>query len=408
MTTIKRFVPITSLCIKSIFVFCVCLFLSSCGAPRPTVLAENFRTTYEASISSFGNYNMRGKTFYIESGDKNISSNDLEFREYAKYISESLKQLGGIEATDRTNADLCILINYGIFDKSYSEIVPVPVWGRTGISAIYTTSNTTISPFGGSATTSSVSTVIPSYGIAGYTSESRNVAQFRRVLNVYAYDNKRRGKHDPIMLWKTNVVSDGSSNDLRHVIPYMAFLTIRTMGTDGNKKLAVFEDDYLVQCFKQEIGSNINNDYLCEYWKKSALPNSGVTLFPKAVSTNADKIYIYALAAGTTYGIDIVEKKSDETIVVFRKSGVPWSYYISPEMYIEYNGQKYQIKSVDGYELGSKIKTECGTRYFRLHFPPIPSNATVINILDGVVSEGVESGCGDCKIVLTWNGLKIK
>ena len=94
--------------------------------------------------------------------------------------------------------------------------------------------------------------------------------------------------------------------------------------------------------------------------------------------------------------IAIVEKLSNETIIVFRKSGCHGWYSISPETYIEYNGQKYKVKSADGYELGKKIRNECGTRYLRLHFQAIPSIVKTINI-----SEGVKNGW-------FWNGVTIK
>lgn len=94
--------------------------------------------------------------------------------------------------------------------------------------------------------------------------------------------------------------------------------------------------------------------------------------------------------------IAIVEKLSTETIVVFRKSGCISWYSISPQTYIEYNGQKYMVKSADGYELGKKIRNECGTRYLRLHFQAIPSYAKNINI-----SEGMKNGW-------VWNGVSLK
>jgi hypothetical protein len=132
----------TSLCI-----------LSSYGTTP--YLQNGYGTRITTSVNSFGNYSVSGKTFYIESGDKNVSSNDVEFREYANYVATSLKCQGATETYDKRNADMCVLVNYGISDESYTETVPIPIWGQTGIASINTTSTTTGSAYGsayGSAT----------------------------------------------------------------------------------------------------------------------------------------------------------------------------------------------------------------------------------------------------------------
>jgi hypothetical protein len=320
--------------------------LSSCGTT--TYLSNGYGTKITTSVSSFGNYSVLGKTFYIESGDKNVSSSDVEFREYANYVATSLKCQGATETYDKKNADMCVLVNYGISDESYTETVPIPVWGQTGIAS---------------------TRVNPTYGVTDYINVDRRVSMYCRVLNIYAYDNKRTS--DATMLWKINLASCGNSSDMRNVLPYMAYAAWGNMGksTGGNEEYTTFLDDYYFRC-----------------WKQGVLFNSNLIGFPQCTSTNADR----------TMQIAIVEKLSTETIVVFRKSGCPGWYSIAPTTYIEYNGQKYMVKSADGYELGKKIRNECGTRYLRLHFQAVPSSAKSINI-----SEGTKNGW-------VWNGLSIK
>jgi hypothetical protein len=127
-------------------------------------------------------------------------------------------------------------------------------------------------------------------------------------------------------------------------------------------------------------------DYYFRCWKQGVLFNDNLVGFPEYTSTNADN----------HMQIVIIEKLSTETIVVFRKSGCINWYSISPQTYIEYNGQKYMVKSTDGYELGKNIRNECGTRYLRLHFQAIPSSAKIINI-----SEGTKNGW-------VWKGVAIR
>lgn len=379
---------------KTNFLFAVtcCLYLllfAGCGST--TYLSNGYGNKITTSVNSFGNYNMSGKTFYIESGDNKVSSNDVEFREYANYVANSLKCQGATETTDKRNADMCILVNYGISDESYTETVPIPIWGQTGISSISTTSTTTGSAYGnaygsatrignsvygsanssvyGNSTTNTTTRVNPSYGVTGYTSVDRRVSMYCRILNIYGYDNKQTASAN--MLWKTNLSSCGNSSDLRNILPYMAYAAWGNMGksSGGNEEYTTFLEDYYFRC-----------------WKQGVLFNDNLIGFPKYVSTNADN----------SMQIAIVEKLSAETIIVFRKSGCINWYSISPETYIEYNGHKYMLKNADGYELGKKIRNECGTRYLRLHFQAIPSGAKTVNI-----SEGTKNGW-------FWNGVSIR
>ncbi|KAA6303677.1 MAG: hypothetical protein EZS26_000228 [Candidatus Ordinivivax streblomastigis] len=373
-----------SLSTRIIACFCLCVLLFS-GCAIPHYWNADI-PIYHASLNSFGDYNVTGKTFYIESGDNNISSNDVEFREYGKYIAESLKLSGATETDDKTKADMCVLVNYSISDESYVETVPLPVWGRTGISSISTTSNTTGSVYGsalkignsvyGSAyansTTNTTTNVTPSYGITGYTSVDRRVNRFRRVLNIYAYDNKQPST--PIMLWKTNLISDGNSSDLREIVPVMAYFAWGEMGKSSGqaKKKSIYINDLFFHCWKLGTLSHATN----------------ITLFPNCNSTNVS----------TNIKIAYVEKVSDKTMVILRKLGC-LDYRISPEMYIEYNGQKYRLRgghNYNRYEIGKKIRNECGIRYFLLEFPPIPSNANSINI-----TENIQNG-------MEWIGVKLK
>ncbi|GHT15550.1 hypothetical protein AGMMS4956_15750 [Bacteroidia bacterium] len=372
------------------FIFVSVLFFSSCGVSgvSTTYLSNGYGDKIVTSVNSFGNYNLNGKTFYIESGNQNISSDDVEFREYANYVSISLRLQGAIETQKKKKADMCILINYGISDESYTETIPFPIWGQTGISSINTTSNTSgyasgsamrigNSVYGsasGNSRTNTNTSVDYSYGVTGYMPIDRRVTLFRRVLNIYAYDNQRTSEAK--MLWKTNLVSDGNSSDLRKRLPYMAYTAWGQMGksSDGWEKWHTFFNDYYYQC-----------------WKDGTLLSSNVVGYPNVQNTNVDDDIRIAL----------VEKKSNETIVVIKKTGCLGGYLISPTTYIEYGGKKYYVQRADGYELGNVIRQECGTRYLRLHFPAIPSSATLIDI----------SECDDAKKgwnCWEWEGVKIR
>jgi hypothetical protein len=167
------------------------------------------RDIYESEVQSFGNYSMEGKTFYVISADPNVSNKDLEFQEYKDYITQCLMIKNAIPCENSNSADVCILFDYGVVDKSYVANVPIPIWGIT-------------------TTSRYIKTIV-----TGVLNSKEDIQDYRRVINLYAYDNKDR-TGDPVMLWKTNISSSGSSRDLQEVLPYIAHAAIPYMGQQTN------------------------------------------------------------------------------------------------------------------------------------------------------------------------------
>ena len=278
---------------------------------------------------SFGDYDVKNKTFYIESGDESVSSSDLEFKYYAGYYAENLKIKGAIETADKENADICILLNYCITDKSYQETIPIPEFGRTSIASTTTKGSTTTYQY--------------NYGTTGYHYVQNNVSNYLRVVNVYAYDNKSRDS-EPVMLWKTNYKSEGYSGDLRKVIPYM-----------------LYSDNYF---FYGE-----NEDYLFKCWSHGQMSS------PNFFGVEMNKSNYYGEKRNNET-ITFVQKGNNETIVCVVKWGYK-SYKFSSELYIVCNGKQtkasyaesFDSKNAINYQLGSNIRNESGVRYFVFHFP---------------------------------------
>lgn len=310
----------------------IAVLMSSCA--ETTYLSNGYGTYCDTKVNSYGNYDFKGKTFYIESGDESISSNDLEFKEYAWYLAEVFRICGAIETDDKDNADLCVLFNYSITDKSYTENIPIPEFGRTSIASTTTKGSTTTYNY--------------NYGTTGYHYVQNNVDNYVRVINVYGFDNKRRDV-EPIMLWKSNLVSEGSSDNLRNVIPYMLSIAKggKVFGKNSNK---VNENNYPYREYK--------DDYIFTCFKKGLLSNPNLMMSPKF---NRIKLI-------NNLSIEYVEKRETETIICVHKWGC-LTYSISPELYIVYNGKQTRVEYAEDYNLGSIIYDECGFRYFVLHFP---------------------------------------
>lgn len=314
---------------------------------------------YVTRVNHFGNYDVKGKTFYFESGDDLVSSNDVEFKEYAGYYAENLKIKGAKETMDKENADICILMNYCITDESYQETIPVPDFGKTTIASAKTEGSKTTFEY--------------NYGKTGYHYVQNNVSKFVRVINVYAYDNKSR-EGEPIMLWKTNFKSSGSSSDLRRVIPYMIF-------TNSSNTLT-YKDD-------PNLHVVLENDIVFKRWKRGELSNSNCFLNDAFKYNRKDGC---GFIAYNRY----VEKRNDEILYCITKTGCQ-SYKISPELFLVCDGQQIKISYAENYKLGSFIKKECGERDIVLHFPI--SNIDINNINSFEIREYTNSRHTDYK---TW------
>ena len=240
-------------------------------------------TYFKTEISSFGKYDMTDKTYYILPCNPNLSANDLEFIYYRDIIRQVMVRHKAIYTHNLDSADVCILLDYAITDESYIATTSVPVWGRTGIASVTTTSrttgnvygnvnsygsasaystgntasaNTNVSTYGnayGSSTTTTTQNYNYNYGVTGYREETYKVNQYLRVLHLYAYDNKIR-QEDPIMLWKTSVYSDGSSDDLHYVFPYLANVANHYIGknTNGKKTLYIYDNNPDVLLMKEQ------------------------------------------------------------------------------------------------------------------------------------------------------------
>ncbi|MCR5714803.1 MAG: hypothetical protein K6F98_07760 [Bacteroidales bacterium] len=358
---------------KTVFLFVLTLNLVSCGSVKYTFSSGG--TGYQTWVNSFGDYKLDGQTYYIAPGAAEVNATDPEFKEYADLLEKTLCLSGAQITTDKSSADMCILMNYGIFDKSYNEDDPVPIWGRTGISSITTNSTTTASAYGsasananasafgstvygsassygsasGYSNTTTTTHVTPTYGITGIATINRHVNLYNRVINIYAYDNKS-ASHD--MLWKTNLVSDGNSSDFRTVAPYMFYSAWGDLGKNTNEEYGVREGDYMFQC-----------------WKKGILSDSNITPYPRLSSTNCSDFC----------DVSLVERLPNETVVIlqFSQNSI---YVIPPYTFIEANGTKYQITSIDGYRMGARAQS-LGTAYMRLHFPAIPSSTSTFDIV---------------------------
>lgn len=206
--------------------------LSGCATVQPTRFVSN--------IDSFAQPDAAAKKRYILlPGGKGVEPGDLQFQEFAAYVEKILSEKGFVKAASFQDADVAIFLAYAIGDpQTYQYTYSIPTWGQTGVSS----SNTygTVSSYGGMATYSATTTYTPTYGITGSTTHIGTSTLYTRFLSLDAYDVQTYVKEKRMaQVWKTDVVSTGSSGDLRLVVPYMVAAMKPYLGTNTGRKVEV-------------------------------------------------------------------------------------------------------------------------------------------------------------------------
>ena len=296
------------------------------------------------TISSFGNYDFAGKHFYIIPADPNISPKDLEFKEYSQYVAALLRSSGAFEATDPATAEVCVLIDYLITDFNYVETVPVPI--RDVVGKILTVDQ---SPDRSHTAVRSKDV----YETVGYTSESKQVHKFRRVLNIYCYDNLDY-EGDPDMLWKCNMVSDGSKNNLQIIIPALVYPVI---GKAGQR---VSIDSWLNE--DVDWGGYIAFLYTMKDYLHASFPFYPVSVEPEA-------------------RINYVIRNNGTLQVIVREVG-PGKRVIAKDTYLSANGVDYPLTGADHIKVGGTNRFKEGeTIFYVLKFQGVPADITSFDIV---------------------------
>lgn len=169
--------------------------------------------------------------FAIVPAKKDINPLDLQFLEFKGYVEKALQQRGFIKVDQLQQGDVVVYLNYGVGDPQTQQYsYEVPIWNDY---VYYPYSRR----YG----------FYPrmSYGIAGYTQRIETYKVYTRYLTLEAYDmeaylNQQAAKQ----LWKISVQSQGQSNDLRFVFPYMVTAMQPYLGGNSGHMLSVDIDEF--------------------------------------------------------------------------------------------------------------------------------------------------------------------
>ncbi len=294
-----------------------------------------------ATYNTFGTYDFTGKHFYIIPADPEISPKDLEFKEYAQFVSALFKSSGAIEAQDPALAEVCVMINYRLTDHSYVEVVPVPI--RDVVGKVLKTEHT---PDRGVVTTAE-----NIYGTVGYEDKVKEVRDFRRVLNIYAFDNLDY-EDDPDMLWKCNIISDGSTNSLQYALPAMVYQIINHAGERISKTASVTID--------AEWG--------------------GYKAFMKAMDNYPNALFPF-FTMEPNARINYIVRDRNLFRVTVREAG-PGKRYIAKDTYLWADGISYPLVSVEyaKWDGTTRFKKD-EVSFYNLIFQGVPEDVKTFDIV---------------------------
>jgi hypothetical protein len=237
----RQVFPVVFNIMKSILVTISLIFVSGCSV-----------TQVCTQIDSFSEKNSISKNRYILApSDKDISPDNLEFKEYSGYIDRMLNERGFIKVFSTSDADVIIFFEYGIGDPQVKYYqYSIPVFGQTGVSSSSTVGN--LNTIGNTTTYSGNTTYTKTYGITGSTTHTGSVTLYKRMFVLDAYDYHDIINNVKTQLWKITAISEGQTNDLREIIPYMILSAKPYIGVSSGKKINIYlnKDDKTVKTLK--------------------------------------------------------------------------------------------------------------------------------------------------------------
>lgn len=181
------------------------------------------------------------KTYVLLPGNTDGKVSDLQFQEFAGYTEKALDAQGFRKAANIDEAEIAILLCYGISDPQFYEYTySIPVYGQTGVSESRTSG--TVNSWSNSVTYSENTTYTPSYGVVGSSTHVGTGVAFARYMVISGFDLERfkeTGKvEDAQEIWSTKANSVGASGDLREIFPILLVASQEHIAENTGKKIS--------------------------------------------------------------------------------------------------------------------------------------------------------------------------
>ena len=165
---------------------------------------------------------------------------DLQFQEAAGTMRNALKLSGfNVAADPRQKPDVVVITEYGVGPpRTLTRSVSSSVYGFVDKPA----GTATIAPAPGMlpGTYTVDQPTVKSYQQVGSETKTLSATVYERRLTMVAYDFKAyQERHEQRQIWKVSVVSEGTSGDLRDVLPSLIAAAQPYIGKSTGKQVDV-------------------------------------------------------------------------------------------------------------------------------------------------------------------------
>ena len=188
------------------------------------------------------------KVAMLVCNDIDIPKHDIKNLEFESYIKKMLSTKGYSFTDNNEEANIVIFYEYGISTpREYTRQEVVPIWGQTGIAASTTITSRQRSVFTGRPYMQQSTFNMPSYGVIDAKVVERTEIKYLCWANISAFDiDSYRKRGEDKMLWLTDIISEGQSNDLRYIFRYMIAGAGQYLGRNSNQRVSMFITEEMV------------------------------------------------------------------------------------------------------------------------------------------------------------------
>ena len=186
----------------------IALAMSGC-TPYPSWPSYNVAVSALAAEES-----SQYSTVFIIPGIEGVDENDLQYREYRKYMNRALEASGYTIEPDIESAELAVSLYYEISDPKSNQTTKMkPVFGSN-------------------------------FSIQGWVPTSSTYTTYLRYVHLTAVDMRKWTTSSEVYpVWETQIISEGSSADMRKVFPVLAASGIHYYGSnsEGTRSFVISE-----------------------------------------------------------------------------------------------------------------------------------------------------------------------
>jgi hypothetical protein len=197
----------------------------------------------EVNIDSLrGDTSKDKRDFIIVSGKAGVETTDLQFKEFSRYVTNALDNIGYERSSDPRKAGIVVFLNYGIgAPKTTYYSYSYPVYGFTGGGATKFTATTRDETSTKTVETEGEITQTPEFGVVGTRSRTESKTTYDRYIILEAASVARLIADQEIEpVWRTTITSTGASNDFRTVFPILLAAGQPYISRDTGKLIQTF------------------------------------------------------------------------------------------------------------------------------------------------------------------------